>query len=169
MKQTSKPVKLTPQEVQFCLAAIFEAKGHELERRQDNGLLQIPRALANQVAEALSMLAGRPTAWSGRALVQYYQHPETYRPGAKLIAALLTMGERLDGVNPTRAGTIAVEVYAQPGTILPGTVILRPTQRCHNPLCGIFFIGSPTQKYCCKKCRQAAYRLRRKQKESANG
>jgi hypothetical protein len=88
-------------------------------------------------------------AWTWR----YVQGVEkgTIQASRDFERAVRAVGMALDGAPVEMRGTVAVEVFAEPGAVLAGSLILGKTQICAWPGCGVKFVPRvPWQKYCRK-------------------
>lgn len=113
-------------------------------------------AFYQEVATRLSTVVRQEPPWGWR----YIQGVEkgTIKPSQKLARAVMTLGATLDGVSPQLADTEAIQVYARPGAIRPGSVILGESKTCARPGCTVSFVPRvPWQRYCSRECR-AKYR-----------
>jgi hypothetical protein len=136
----------SPEEISQALSVLLEAMKPAV-----NGLGQV--ALYKEVAKRLSALARKQPPWGWR----YIQCVEkgTLAPSQKLTRAVFSLGATLDGVPTLVANTEPVQVYARPGTVRPGSIILGESRACARPGCPVSFIPRvPWQKYCSSECRR---------------
>jgi len=99
------------------------------------------------MAEKLSAAINRPTPWTWR----YVQGVEmgTIQPSKDFSRAVTALGMALDGAPLEMTGTEEVRVFAFPGKVLPGSLILGSTRICARPGCGARFVPNvPWRKYC---------------------
>ena len=99
------------------------------------------------LAVKLSGAIGRKKAWTWR----YVQGVEkgTIQASRDFERAVAAVGMALDGAPVELRGTVVVEVFAEPGAVLAGSLILGKTQICAWPGCGVKFVPRvPWQKYC---------------------
>lgn len=135
----------SPEEISQALNALLEALHPAV-----NGLGHV--ALYKEIAKRLSVIAQKQPPWGWR----YIQGVEkgTIAPSQKLTRAVFTLGATLDGVPALVADTEPVQVYARPGAVRPGSIILGESKTCARPGCPVSFIPKvPWQKYCCSDCR----------------
>ncbi len=110
-------------------------------------------AFYEQVATRLSAVVDKQPSWGWR----YVRSVEagTVKPSRKFTRAVLGLGATLDGVPAPVADARPVQVYARPGTIRPGSLILSASTTCARPACTLSFVPRvPWQKYCCPNCRK---------------
>ena len=110
-------------------------------------------AFYEQVAVQLSAIVDKQPPWGWR----YVRSVEagTVKPSRKFCRAVYGLGATLDGLHPMVVDTQPVQVYAQPGTIRPGSLILAESKICASPGCTLSFVPRvPWQKYCCPDCRK---------------
>lgn len=102
------------------------------------------------LAVKLSGSIGRKKAWTWRYAQGVMKG--TIQPSVDFGRAVLAVGMALDGAPVETQGTEAVEVFADPGSVLPGSLILGKTQICAWPGCKVKFVPRvPWQKYCRRK------------------
>jgi hypothetical protein len=104
-------------------------------------------AFYTDAARRLSVIVGKKPAWGWR----YIQGVEkgTIEPGRKLTRAVAALAASMDGVPAFVADTEPVQVYARPGAVRPGSVILGESRTCANPGCTISFVPNvPWRRYC---------------------
>ena len=138
----------SPQEISQALGVLLEAL-----RPSVNGLGHV--ALYKEIARRLSAVARKQPPWGWR----YIQGVEkgTITPSRKLTRAVFSLGATLDGVPALVADTEPVQVYARPGAVRPGSIILGESKTCARPGCPVSFIPRvPWQKFCSSECRGKA-------------
>lgn len=144
MSETS----LSPQEIAQSLQALLEGLRPIL-----GGQGQV--VFYEEVARRLSTAIQQDPPWGWR----YIQGVEkgTIQPSRKLARAILALGATLDGLPAHVADTTPVQVYAAPGKVRPGSIILAASRFCARPGCPVSFVPVvPRQKYCCAACRYRA-------------
>lgn len=100
-----------------------------------------------EVARRLSLIVDKTPAWGWR----YIQGVEkgSIDPGRKMARAITALAASLDGMPAFVADTEPVQVYARPGAIRPGSVVLGASRTCANPGCTISFVPNvPWRRYC---------------------
>lgn len=120
-------------------------------------------ALYEEAAKRLSAIARKDPPWGWR----YVQGVEkgTIEPSRALTRAALALGAEMDGVPTILANSETVKVYARPGAIRPGSVILGESKACARPGCPVNFVPRvPWQRFCSRECVKAA-RVQREKKE----
>jgi hypothetical protein len=135
----------SPEDISLALSALLEAL-----RPAVNGLGHV--ALYKEIARRLSAVARKQPPWGWR----YIQGVEkgTIVPSQKLARAVYSLGATLDGVPTLVANTEPVQVYARPGSVRPGSIILGESKTCARPGCPVSFIPKvPWQKFCSSECR----------------
>lgn len=100
-------------------------------------------------AKRLSEIAHKDPPWSWRYVQSVYRGTLGHAPSKRFMRALELLASEIDGTPAFVADTVEVMVYARPGAIRPGTIILGKSQLCDHPSCGIWFVRThPRQKYC---------------------
>ena len=138
-------IAFSPQEISQVLSVLLEAL-----RPSVNCLGHV--ALYKEIARRLSAVARKQPPWGWR----YIQGVEkgTIAPSKKLGRAVFSLGATLDGVPALVADTEPVQVYARPGAVRPGSIILGESKTCARPSCPVSFIPRvPWQKFCSSECR----------------
>lgn len=131
-------------QIQITLNQIIEAQG----RSQSVSDLET-------TAADLSRIVGKSPPWSARYLRSVING--TLEPSRKLSKAVQILGATLDDTPQLLANVEPVTIYAPPGSIRPGAVILGKSKPCYNPTCPVYFVPVvPWQKYCTKDCRSKA-------------
>jgi hypothetical protein len=103
----------------------------------------------SEVAKRLSRIARQDPPWSWRYVQSAYSDTLGHPPSKRFLRAVELLASEVDGMPAFIADTEAVTVYARPGAIRPGTIILGVSQLCKHPPCGIWFVRThPRQKYC---------------------
>lgn len=105
----------------------------------------------------LSKIVAKDPAWGWR----YVQgvHAGTIDPSRLMASAVQALGAALDEVPAVMAYTIEVRVFARPGQIQPGSVILGESKACARPGCRVRFVPNvPWRKYCSSECCVEAHR-----------
>jgi hypothetical protein len=113
-------------------------------------------AFYTDIAIRLSSVVYRSKPWGWR----YVQGVDvgTIQPGKLFIRAVQILGATLDGIPQDVANTEPVQIYAKPGLVKPGSIVLAASRSCKRPACPIHFIPSvPWQHYHSAKCRKLHY------------
>ena len=108
-----------------------------------------------ELAKRLSVIAHKTPPWSWR----YIQGILTGSivPSAKITRAILALGATMDGMPAIVAKTEAIQVFAEPGRVKSGSIILASSRMCARPACPISYVPVvPRQKYCCRECARKA-------------
>lgn len=104
-------------------------------------------ALYNHLAYQLSEIAGRSPPWTWR----YVQGvlAGTLSPSPAFAQAVFALQMAIQKVPPITADLELVQVYARPGTVQPGALVVAESRPCACPTCPIYFVPvSPEQIYC---------------------
>ncbi len=110
-------------------------------------------AFYEEIAKRLSTVVKKDPAWGWR----YVKSVETgtVEPSRKFTRAVFALGATLDGVPKSVVDTVPVQVYAPPGAVRPGSIILSESKTCARPGCTANFVPRvPWQKYCSLDCRR---------------
>jgi hypothetical protein len=111
----------------------------------------------DHLAEQLSALAGHRPPWTGRYIQSVAAG--TLAPSAAFALAIDAYGASLDDTPLLVAYTVPVTVYARPGQIPPGSLVLADARPCAWPGCNVVFVKRvPWQKYCCADLHRQAER-----------
>lgn len=113
------------------------------------------RELYQTVVDQLNAITGRDgkpgskAAWTYR-YVEGVCKGTVANIGKDFLDAVDHLGSTLESsMPPAYAGTEPVQVYALPGHLLPGTLVLGKAQRCQAPGCRVWFVArSANTKYC---------------------
>lgn len=110
------------------------------------------------LAQKLSAVVRREKAWSWR----YVQgvHAGSLGPSKVFGEAVQALGAALDGAPIGAAWTEAVRVFAPPGMVREGAVVLMPARPCRGPGCKLWIVGRAA--YCSNECRRKARQIRRR-------
>jgi hypothetical protein len=145
------------------------AKDQEAIRDYLNGIIEALQPVLNgygrvaffeEIARRLSAAIRREKPWGWRYIsgVSSGQHDAS----RDLERAITVLGAMMDGLSRDAADVVAVEVYAAPGSVRPGSLLMGKSRFCKYPPCGISFVPEYGQaKYCCKEHRMADYRRRK--------
>lgn len=112
------------------------------------------------VAYKLSRIVGKDPAWSWR-------YPQgvmvgTVEPSKKFVSAVYALGAALDEVPTVLAYTVQVRVFAKPGKVEDGAVILGESKPCGNPACKVMLVPNvPWRVYCSSECEKQAKKLKK--------
>lgn len=118
------------------------------------------------LAERLSKIAHKEPPWTWRYLNSILKGHKGFKMTKELDEAVVQLGMVLDGQSIIQAKLRPIQAYSINGNTPDGVVILADVTRCHNPNCQLLFTKrSGNQRYCCEKCRRAAYREKRKNNE----
>lgn len=112
--------------------------------------LNLGRSMADleRLAVELSRVAGQKPPWTKK-----YVHSVLkgrLAPSPRFVAAVMTLGQVVDGVPPGVAGAELVQVYAPPGAVPAGAYIPANVKvlKCFRPECPVWFVRThPAQKY----------------------
>jgi hypothetical protein len=121
--------------------------------------------LFEDAARLLSEIARKDPPWSWR----YVQSISSGSVAAsvKFGAAVQAFGAVLDGLPAVVAGSVAIQVYAPPQTVKPGSIILMGSKPCHNPGCPIWIVSRSS--YCSDACRKKARNKRDRERRRQKG
>ena len=103
--------------------------------------------LYRDVAARLSKIAGKIPAWKE----DYIQSVATGHQTAskKFAHAVDVLAAEFDGTPAVVADTEPIVVYAKPGTVHPGALLIGESLPCAYPPCSAHFVKThPMQKYC---------------------
>lgn len=143
---------------QSSLAAIFDYQQDLIDRL---GLAPYRDHLAAQ----LSDIAGHRPPWTGRYVQSVVAG--TLAPSAAFALAVDAFGASLDDVPTLVSYTVQVQVFARPGALLPGSIVLSQSCACAWPGCRTIFVPRvPWQKYCNADLHRQAERLNRNGKSN---
>ena len=105
-----------------------------------------------RLAEKLSRIVEHDPAWSWRYPQGVYMG--TIKPSKLFGSAVMALGAALDEVPTVIAYTVQVRVFAKPGTVDDGSVILGASKSCANPACKVRLVPNvPWRRYCSEDCR----------------
>lgn len=119
------------------------------------GLSQVERW--EDLSRRLSDIAHKDPPWGWR----YMQGVSVGKidPSGKLTRAIQAFAASLDGLRAEIGYAKAVTVYAAPGMVKPGSLVLAASRPCHYIRCPIWFIPrTPNQKYHHPDCKAAYQR-----------
>lgn len=118
------------------------------------------------LAEKLSRVVGKEPAWSWRYIQSIYQGTE--KPSKKFTAAVNALGAAIDEVPTSVVYTVSVKVFARPGAVKEGSVILGESKPCARPGCPVRIVPNvPWRKYCSDECRILHQKEKAEQNEGA--
>jgi hypothetical protein len=106
-----------------------------------------------ELAHKLARIVGQDPAWSWR-------YPQgvlkgTIKPSKLFVSAVYALGAAIDEVPTSVVYTVQVRVYAKPGTVEEGSVILGASKPCKRPGCKVRIVPSvPWRKYCSDECKR---------------
>jgi hypothetical protein len=148
--------ELAPQ-APIALRALINDLGYPVEEFAD-GHLRVATATLDLIAAELSEMVGKSPAWGWRYLQGVLNAKENASP--RLTQAIYAWGAILDGRPAILTNTEEATVFAQPGRLHPGAVVLAASKRCANPKCRVAFVPVvPWQHYCQPDCRIKARSL----------
>lgn len=104
-------------------------------------------ALYNHLAYQLSEIAGRSPPWTWR----YVQGvlAGTLSPSPAFAQAVFALQVATQKRPFTHVGLELVQIYARPGTVQPGALVMAESRPCARPTCSICFVPEfPEQIYC---------------------
>lgn len=105
-----------------------------------------------ELGQTLARLINRPTPFGARQLNGAMCGHKGMAVTVELTTALNILAGKLDGQNPLQANAKPIQLLALNGSVLPGSVVLGKTVRCHG--CQTPIIPRvPWQKYCTRECR----------------
>jgi hypothetical protein len=116
------------------------------------GDLTTPGRLASldELAVALSKIAHKQPAWSGRYLNSIILGHKGFSVTAELAQAIQVYAARLDEAHPLQALLVEISAYSINGNVKPGSIITGISTRCS---CGVLFVPHHNfQIYCCPDC-----------------
>jgi hypothetical protein len=115
------------------------------------------KADLEQTARDLSKIADKQPPWTYRYMLSVLNG--SLQPSKSLNHAMRAMALSIDGVPELYAKAEPVTVYAPPGAIKEGALLLSASRVCANPFCNIHFVPRvPWQHYHNDDCRREAYR-----------
>lgn len=109
------------------------------------------------LAQKLSAVVRREKAWSWRYVQSV--HAGSLEPSQIFGQAVQALGAALDDTPIGAAWTEAVRVFAPPGMVREGAVVLMPAKPCRGPGCRLWIVGRAA--YCSDECRRKARKMRR--------
>lgn len=127
----------------FDLDPVQSNLGHLVSIFQKSGKVET----YTELAEKLSAIARKENPWGWRYVQSV--HTGSVAPSEKFTNAVEILMASLDGLPAFIAETEPITVYARPGALHPGSVILGESKTCANPKCTVHFVPRvPWQKYC---------------------
>lgn len=160
--QNGVKMNVNPNHTQSTLQAILDALKPSYAGRPKKELYQA-------IADRLGDIAGEQWRWR---YVQGVLSDNGVKPGVEFARSVdVLFAVMINKTSPLIAKAVKVEVYAQPGTLHPGAIILASSIPCANPACTVHFVPkTPGQKYCQPSCRKHAWWVRKQMKarESAS-
>ena len=122
---------------------------------------EIAMSNLDELALDLSELVQRERPWTGKYLHSLIKEYPGFNANGRFTEALVALRSHLDGEDEVIARAKRVSVLALNG-IPEHAIVLGKPLRCANPGCRVIFIPThPRQKYHCKSCATAAYRLKK--------
>lgn len=121
-----------------------------------------PGAYHQHLADQLSRIANHNPPWTGRYVQSVASG--TLKPSTAFALAVDAYSAGLDDVPQLVAYTVRVMVFAPPGHVQDGAIVLGVSRPCLWPGCTTVFVPRvPWQRYCCADLhRKAAHRSNRK-------
>ena len=108
-----------------------------------------------ELSEKLSRIVGKSPPWNWRYPAQVYLGQT--QPSKLFAAAVNALGAAIDEVPMSIVYTVQVQVFAKPGTVDEGSVIMGLSKPCGNPACRVRIVPNvPWRKYCSDVCRTLA-------------
>jgi hypothetical protein len=109
--------------------------------------------LYEDIARRLSTIADKEPMWSWRYVQSVVSG--TVQASKKFAHAVEIMAVTMDDTSVTFAKSEPVNVYAEEGTIAPGSFVMGASMHCATPTCKVVFVPVvPWGKYC-PLCREA--------------
>lgn len=113
-----------------------------------------------ELARRLSAVANKKPEWGWR----YVQgvRTGTIEPSPKMVRAIEVLAASMDGMPVEISNAERVSVYAQPGTIRSGSLILASSRMCKSPVCKVSFVPrTPNQVFHNPRCQKIYARIQR--------
>lgn len=110
------------------------------------------------LATKLSGIVRKNDPWTWRYV--YSVHTGSLAPSKLFIQAVQALGVAIDGAPPVVAWSEEVSIFAPPGLVRGGAIVLLGSKPCAGPGCNLMIVSRG--KYCSDDCRKAARRLRSK-------
>jgi hypothetical protein len=115
-----------------------------------------------ELAAKLSRIVGKEEPWDWRYPKQVYDG--TNKPSELFAAAVMALGAALDEVPTVVTYTVQVRVFARPGTVDDGSIVLGASKPCSRPGCPVRIVPNvPWREYCSDECRKLDTKRRRKE------
>jgi hypothetical protein len=84
-------------------------------------------------------------------------------PSKRFVSAVYALGAAMDEVPAVLAYTVQVKVFAKPGAIDDGSIVLGNSKPCGNPTCRVHIVPNvPWRVYCSDDCRDAHREMKKK-------
>ena len=115
-------------------------------------------ALYQDLARRLSETAGRSPPWTWRYVQGVLNG--TLAPSPRFAQAVRTLQRAVERVPRTQTDFEEVKVYARPGAVQPGAIVLPTSRPCANPACPTPFIPVDPEQTFCPIC-QSSYERRK--------
>ncbi len=134
MSETPKNPTLTRNSLTTLMAVLAPTQNGKVARYKN-------------LAHQLSIIAGRSPPWTWRYLQGVLAG--TLSPSPAFAQAVLALQMATQKVSSIHANLELVQVYARPGTVQPGALVVAESRPCACPTCPICFVPvSPEQIYC---------------------
>lgn len=142
---------------QLYLNKIVDALKPSYEGRPQKELLQ-------EVADRLGRIARKK--WGANYVNGVLNDSKGVKPGVEFARCVEVLSsELIEGVPALIANAVRLEVYAPPGHLHAGAIVLGRSQPCANPACTVHFVKKTGhQKYCRSACRKHSFWIRKKMK-----
>lgn len=104
-------------------------------------------AFYTRLAEKLSAAIGRPQPWGWR----YIQgvHAGKIKPSHDFARAVSILAAAADGLPAEIARLVKVDIWAEPGAVQHGAIVMGESRVCATPGCNRVFVpNTPRRKYC---------------------
>lgn len=117
----------------------------------------------DDLAAKLSRIVGKNKPWTWRYPKQVYEGQTG--PSELFASAVYAMGAAIDEVPTAVVYTVQVRVFAKPGTVEDGSVILGQSKPCKRPGCRVRIVPNvPWRDFCSKECGEIFRKESRKRK-----
>jgi hypothetical protein len=115
-----------------------------------------------EMAAKLSRIVGKSPGWGWRYPQGVYTG--TLKPSKLFGLAVMALGSAIDEVPTTLIYTVQVRVFAPPGRVGEGSLVMGESKPCKRPGCPVHIVPNvPWREFCSDECR----RLDKKQKSPA--
>lgn len=120
------------------------------------------KELHQAVADRLGKLAGKN--WGSGYVHGVLTNAKGVSAGVEFQRCVEVLeSELIEGVPALIANAVKIEVYAPPGQLHAGAIVLGRSKSCANPACTVHFVAKTGhQKYCQPACRKHSWWIRKK-------